>query len=93
MSSREFVDSQGRAWRVWSTVPTTRSMIAAGYAEGWLTFESATELRRFTPIPEGWEGMSDAGLATLCSRATPAPRRSKPVARQQRPPETDAPRA
>jgi hypothetical protein len=91
MSSREFVDSVGRAWRVWNTVPSARSALAAGYAEGWLTFESAKALRRLTPIPDGWEEMSVAELERLCARATTVVRRTRSFRIGERPPEGDAP--
>jgi len=93
MSSREFVDSQGRAWRVWNTVPSERSALAAGYAEGWLTFETESDLRRLTPIPMGWELMPDESLEALCTRAVAVVRRTRSSPGQERPPETGAPPA
>lgn len=40
----------------------------------WLCFESATERRRLSPIPEGWEHASDEALETLLSLAVKAPK-------------------
>jgi len=54
-----------------------RVRLSGEYAQGWLAFESPTERRRLTPIPEGWERLDDAGLEALLSEATPVgkPRR------------------
>src|SRR5688572_24121912 len=40
----------------------------AGPSE-WLTCECKEEKRRLTPIPHGWDEMSDAELESLCSKA------------------------
>lgn len=37
--------------------------------EGWLAFECKTERRRLAPIPSGWEGVTDDGLADLLESA------------------------
>jgi hypothetical protein len=91
MPSREFVDSEGRVWRVWNTVPTERGLLAAGYSEGWLTFESPSELRRLTPIPPGWDEMPEGMLESLCRRAELATRRSDPSLFTERPRGPSAP--
>lgn len=78
MPVREFVDHQGRAWRVWSTVPSVPSAITAGYEQGWLTFQAGDELRRYAPIPAGWEQLSDERLDVLCRVAESAATRLTP---------------
>jgi hypothetical protein len=66
MAVREFVDSQGVTWRVWNTRPSRGEMLSGEYEHGWLTFESATSVRRCTPIPAGWETASPQLLESLC---------------------------
>lgn len=77
---REFKDSKGVDWLVWDVYPTGRSIdtggLAAGaafpsreLADGWLCFESASEKRRVTPIPHGWEELPPPRLEELCRNA------------------------
>jgi hypothetical protein len=70
MAVREFIDSRGVKWRVWNTRPSRGEMLSGEYEHGWLTFESATSLRRCTPIPEGWKTASSDRLEQLCRTAT-----------------------
>jgi hypothetical protein len=44
-------------------------VVRTGSEEGWLTFESAGQRRRLTPIPRGWETLPDLTLAELCRRS------------------------
>ena len=46
--------------------------VAAGLAQGWLTFDAGTQRRRLAPVPRAWEGLDDAELAALCRAAVPA---------------------
>ena len=46
-----------------------RIILAEGYGNGWLTFESLTEKRRLLPIPSQWEEMSQGDLRALCEKA------------------------
>lgn len=75
------------------SAPTPSGLGAAGLqatnvisdGTGWLVFRSAREERRRTPIPAGWEAMSDEQLAGLhrLSRATgPVPRMRPPSERE-----------
>jgi hypothetical protein len=41
--------------------------------EGWLCFQSATEKRRFAPIPPDWYDLPDAVLRVMLEVATLAP--------------------
>ena len=74
---REFVDSNGVSWRVWSTVPSAGSRLRGGFDQGWLTFErtspdqsaTAKPLRRLVPIPTEWETASDGQLDQMCRAA------------------------
>ena len=73
MAYREFFDSDGRSWRVWSTVPSTATRLHGGFDQGWLTFECTAPdckapLRRLCPIPDNWESLPESRLELL-SRA------------------------
>ena len=89
MATREFVDSLGVGWTVWSVTPQemsgARSRLLGMTGERrvpWLVFMSADgEKRRLVPIPERWEAFDDFTLERWAMRAElvpPAPaRRSK----------------
>jgi hypothetical protein len=51
------------------TTSQRRITLAEGYGAGWLTFESLTEKRRLTPIPNRWEDLSQPELRSLCDKA------------------------
>jgi hypothetical protein len=46
-----------------------RVRIAADLTGGWLAFDGGGDRRRLSPIPEGWETMSDAELVLLSRKA------------------------
>ncbi|MEW5926981.1 MAG: hypothetical protein AB1941_05840 [Gemmatimonadota bacterium] len=46
--------------------------VPAGYAGGWLCFQSGDRKRRLAPVPDGWETRADAGLVELWRNALPA---------------------
>ena len=75
MPVRDFDDTTGITWRVWSTVPSSVVVLTAGFEQGWLTFESSGRIRRLAPIPNGWETASAAELERLCALAQPPARR------------------
>jgi hypothetical protein len=85
---RLFRDSQGIEWRVWSTVPSNMGAVAPDMRGGWLSFDSGTERRRLTPIPPGWEEVSDDRLDLICRIATPT-RSSDPLGIVLPPPDDD----
>lgn len=93
MPSREFVDSKGVLWRVWSTVPTGGSVRVTKYVDGWLTFESPESLRRLVPLPPNWEDSSIERLELMCRAAQDVPRHTGPFARAARPERRDDDRA
>ncbi len=78
MPVRDFDDSAGNSWRVWSTVPSTSAVLTEGFEQGWLTFEASGTIRRLAPIPPGWESASPTELEHMCRRAQ-APARRRPV--------------
>jgi hypothetical protein len=76
MAYREFVDSNGVSWRVWSTVPSAGTRLHGGFDQGWLTFERTSPesagtapLRRLCPIPADWEGAAESRLDLMCRSA------------------------
>ena len=74
MAYREFVDSSGQSWRVWSTVPSMGSKLRGGFDQGWLTFERIDAdknlpLRRLVPLPTDWESVPDDRLELMCRSA------------------------
>ena len=73
LAYREFVDSEGSSWRVWTTVPSAGTHLRGGFEHGWLTFESTasgtTRLRRLVPVPRDWETADDARLELMCKAA------------------------
>jgi len=81
MPSREFMDSHGVAWRVWSTVPSGSSVRVTKFATGWLTFESASSLRRLAPLPPNWETAPMDRLELMCRAAAEVPRHTGPFPR------------
>jgi hypothetical protein len=66
---RDFDDTTGNHWQVWSTVPVTEVGVAGAFRQGWLTFDSGRERRRLAPIPADWETASSAELGAYCDRA------------------------
>jgi hypothetical protein len=95
MAYREFTDSSGVAWRVWSTVPMAGSRLRGGFDQGWLTFESTssgqTVLRRLVPIPRDWESVPDERLELMCRSADEVPRATPPKGISRAPDEAGPP--
>ena len=83
MALREFRDSKGVHWKVWSVTPealdkrTTAEDYMRDWQDGWLCFECPDSRRRLATFPPGWEEMPDAELESLLSRAQPVKRREK----------------
>jgi hypothetical protein len=75
MPMLEFMDSNGVTWRVWNTVPTSRTALTGAFERGWLTFESADGLKRLAPIPPQWDEAAPDRLELMCRAASEVPRR------------------
>ena len=92
MAYREFVDSSGQSWRVWSTVPSMGSRLRGGFDQGWLTFERIDAdknlpLRRLVPLPAEWESVPDDRLELMCRSAEEV---ARPRTGQSRPEAAEA---
>lgn len=75
---RIFVDSAGVQWDAFAVYPSAgggRTRLPASFRNGWLSFDSGTERRRLSPIPEDWVSLPDEALCEACARAEPAPMR------------------
>lgn len=68
---RDFVDSAGVHWQVWSTIPAMGG-VAGSFRQGWLTFSSSSERRRLAPIPPNWERAGETDLRTFLEQTVPA---------------------
>lgn len=73
MPLREFTDPDGVCWRAWDTRPAQRSAEAISLPEelreGWLSFESEHDKRRFTPIPPDWEVFPESALCRILAHS------------------------
>jgi hypothetical protein len=73
-------DARGMRWDVFAVYPEARvsvhSQLRGDYSQGWLCFDSASEKRRLSPIPDQWERLTNDQLAELAERAEKAPSRS-----------------
>ena len=93
MALREFVDRNGREWRVWDVKPETlhpstrAEDFMRDYLAGWLTFESVDgEAKcRLTPIPRNWESAEGPELERWLheAEAVRGERNSNPQARAE----------
>jgi hypothetical protein len=76
---RIFVDASGVQWdacAIHPSSPVGRVQLPEPYRSGWLYFESATQKRRLSPIPDAWRTESDDTLRALCERADLVPERA-----------------
>lgn len=69
MAYLEFEDEDGRGWRVWDTYPQNRHIVAPGFENGWLSFETEGETCRLAPIPPDWHQAPLARLRELLRAA------------------------
>ena len=69
MAYREFQDEDGRSWRVWDTYPQSPHIVAPGYEDGWLSFETEGEKCRLVPVPPDWHHGPAARLRELLRAA------------------------
>jgi hypothetical protein len=71
---REILDENATLWQVFDVHPATEAegaVLTGTFVHGWLCFLSEKGRRRITPIPEGWEQMTDHALRRLLSVAPP----------------------
>ena len=92
MAQREFTDSKGTRWLVWSTTPTQGAVLGGDMQKGWLTFESDMERRRLVPIPRDWDQAAPDHMELYCRAAQPVTRTTpiRGVPAQTDPDESDA---
>jgi hypothetical protein len=84
---RDFVDAEGREWRVWEVRPGSSGRPAnperylGEYVKGWLAFECLRDeaRKRLPNHPPDWFRMPDAEIDRLLPRAVDVPKR-KPKA-------------
>ncbi len=77
MPMLEFVDSNGVTWRVWNTVPSSRTALNGEFENGWLTFESETGRKRLAPVPPNWDAAPPDRLELMCRAAADVPQRKE----------------
>lgn len=81
MANRTFWSASGEEWSVWDVVPlgipSDVVRLLPEFGDGWLTFYHAHQWRRLSPIPAGWQSMSDAELDELRCLARAAPQRPR----------------
>jgi hypothetical protein len=83
MPSRNFRDPDGTVWEAWDVFPGQHSSDAhdasrhlpEGMAQGWLCFQSDSEKRRLTPVPEAWHEGDESALRRYLQLAGPVPAR------------------
>jgi hypothetical protein len=88
---RQIRDDAGNDWVVYEVSPmnnhwTAIGSLPEGYRGGWLCFESASEKRRLSPAPSGWEDLSLDALNGLLGTAVQVRRSPKPTIQAPPPP-------
>ena len=76
---RVFEDARGVQWdtcAIHPSAPVGRVQLPEPYRSGWLFFDSATEKRRLSPIPEDWHSATDDMLRAMCAQAEIVPERT-----------------
>lgn len=77
MGLREFTDSDGVVWQVWTVTAdvldkrTTAEDYMREWQDGWLCFEHSGARRRLAQFPADWEAMPDEKLQLLLDQAQP----------------------
>jgi hypothetical protein len=66
-------DASGVRWDVFAVHPTPevvdRVQLRGSYSQGWLCFDSGSEKRRLSPIPDDWFRMTNDQLMALAEHA------------------------
>lgn len=77
--SRVFTDDRQVTWTTFAVHPSRPrgdlARLPGPFQSGWLSFDSGSETRRLTPIPDGWAELPEDELRRLCAAATLAARR------------------
>lgn len=85
---RVFEDATGVTWDAFAVHPSAdaagKARLPGPFQHGWLSFDSGAERRRLSPIPAGWQSMSDERLREACAQAEVASRRP-PLSRSDAP--------
>ena len=88
-SHRTVTDARGVRWDVFAVHPEAHQSLnvtlQGTYQQGWLCFNAGPDTRRLSPIPDGWQTLSEDALVRMVERAEPAPQRR----RRTTPPATD----
>lgn len=86
---RNFTDAHGVWWDVFAVYPEVRlsphSKLKGTFQQGWLCFDSGSEKRRLSPIPEDWRTVSDEDLEQLAQGADVASKRRGRPRKDSRP--------
>jgi hypothetical protein len=94
-SHRAFTDSRGVTWDAFPVYPVARpsshTQLKGTLQQGWLCFDSVAEKRRLSPIPPGWQSLSDQALEQLAQRAVVAPTRRRRSGPESEPGDRRAP--
>lgn len=73
------IDVSGTPWMVFGVYPSARSVeqgtLPDHFNHGWLSFEHGDEVRRYAPLPQSWQTLTDAALRALWEKAEVATRR------------------
>ena len=82
MTMRSCTDRTGARWEIFEVHPGpgSRSIerMPEAFRAGWLCFQSATERRRLTPIPNGWQEWDERTLLGALEYGHRSPRRTPP---------------
>ncbi len=83
---RIFRDARGVRWDAFAVHPGERlalqHQLSGTYAQGWLCFDSASQKRRLSPIPQHWFRLTNGELAQLAERAEVVPPEGVPSHRR-----------
>jgi len=92
---RAFTDSHRVTWDVFAVYPVARpsshAHLKGTLQHGWLCFDSVAGKRRLSPIPPGWQALTDQGLEQLSQRAGVTPSRRRRHVEESEPGDTRVP--
>ena len=85
MGLREFRDSEGVVWQVWTVTADVLDKRTAAedymrdWQDGWLCFEHSGARKRLAQFPPDWETLGDGKLQALLDQAQSVKRKSGSV--------------